>query len=224
MTTKRKPGLDRETIAMRCAREFQDGWMVNLGIGIPTLCSNHLPEGREIILHSENGLIGYGPLATREDLDIHTVNAGVQHVTLMPYAAIVHHADAFAIIRSGKIDASVLGAYQVAENGDFANWKRAGMRGGGIGGAMDLAACAKRLFIIMEHTTREGEPRLVRRCTLPLTAPGVVTMVFTDLGVFEVGPPGITLKEIAPGWKPDEVQALTGARLHVPPHLDEVRL
>ncbi|MBI4232930.1 MAG: 3-oxoacid CoA-transferase subunit B [Chloroflexi bacterium] len=223
-TAKRKPGLDRQTMALRCAREFQDGWIVNLGIGIPTLCSNAVPEGRTVIFQSENGVIGYGPLATPETLDLHLVNAGVQHVTLQPFASIVHHADAFGLIRSGRIDVSVLGAYEVAENGDFANWKVAGKRGGGIGGAMDLAACAKRVYIIMEHVTRDGKPRLLKRCTLPITAPGVVKMVFTDLGVMEVGPQGFILKEIAPGWTPEEVQALTEARLHIPRDLTQVAL
>jgi len=223
-TTRHKTVLDRQTIAMRCAKEFQDGWIVNLGVGIPTLCSDFVPEDRFVIFHSENGVIGYGPLATKENLDLHLVNAGVQHVTLRPFASIVHHADAFGIIRSGRIDVSVLGSYQVAENGDFANWKVAGKRGGGIGGAMDLAACAKRVFIIMEHTTREGEPRLLKRCTLPITAPGVAKMVFTDLGVFEFGPQGFILKEIAPGWLPEEVQSLTGATLQIDSHLTEVTL
>ncbi len=223
-TTRHKTVLDRQTIAMRCAKEFQDGWIVNLGVGIPTLCSDFVPEDRFVIFHSENGVIGYGPLATKENLDLHLVNAGVQHVTLRPFASIVHHADAFGIIRSGRIDVSVLGSYQVAENGDFANWKVAGKRGGGIGGAMDLAACAKRVFIIMEHTTREGEPRLLKRCTLPITAPGVAKMVFTDLGVFEFGPQGFILKEIAPGWLPEEVQLLTGATLQIDSHLTEVTL
>lgn len=209
---------------MRCAKEFQDGWIVNLGVGMPTLCSSFVPEGRTVIFHSENGVIGYGALATEENLDLHLVNAGVQHVTLQPFASIVHHADAFAIIRSGRIDACVMGAYEVAENGDFANWKVAGKRGGGIGGAMDLAVSAKRIFIMMEHTTREGEPRLVKHCTLPITAAGVVKMVFTDLGVFEVGSQGFVLTEIAPGWTPEELQALTEARLTIHRNLTEVTL
>ena len=219
-----KPVIDRETMAIRCAKEFQDGWIVNLGVGMPTLCSSFIPEDRTIIFHSENGVIGYGPLATEENLDLHLVNASVQHVTLQPFASIVHHADAFGIIRSGRIDLCVLGAYEVAENGDFANWKVAGKRGGGIGGAMDLAICAQRIFILMEHTTKEGKPRLLRRCTLPITAKGVVKMVFTDLGVFEIGSHGFVLKEIAPGWSPEEVQALTEARLTIHPKLTEVVL
>ncbi len=219
-----KPVLDRETMALRCAKEFQNDWIVNLGVGMPTLCSNFVPEGRTVIFHSENGVIGYGPIATKENLDLHLVNAGGQYVTLLPFASIVHHADAFGIIRSGRIDACVLGAYEVAENGDFANWKVAGKRGGGIGGAMDLAICAQRIFIIMEHTTRDGKPRLLRQCTLPVTAKGVVKMVFTDLGVFEIGSHGFVLKEIAPGWTPEEVQLLTETKLTVHPNLAEVTL
>ena len=219
-----KTRLDRQTMALRCASEFQDGWIVNLGIGIPTLCSNYVPDGRTIVFHSENGVIGYGPLATRETMDIHLVNAGVQHVTLEPFASIVHHADAFGVIRGGRISVSVLGSYEVAENGDFANWKLAGKKGGGIGGAMDLAACAQRVFIILEHTTKDGRPRLLKQCSLPVTAPGVVKMVFTDLGVFEVVPEGFLIKEIAPGWTPEEVQELSEAEIHVSPELTEIQL
>ena len=222
--TLSKERLDRQTMALRCASEFQDGWIVNLGIGIPTLCSNYVPDGRTIVFHSENGVIGYGPLATRETMDIHLVNAGVQHVTLEPFASIVHHADAFGVICGGRISVSVLGSYEVAENGDFANWKLAGKKGGGIGGAMDLAACAQRVFIILEHTTKDGRPRLLKQCSLPVTAPGVVKMVFTDLGVFEVVPEGFLIKEIAPGWTPEEVQELSEAEIHVSPELTEIQL
>lgn len=217
-----KSSLNREVMARRCAMEFQDGNIVNLGVGMPTLCSSFVPEDRFIIFHSENGVIGYGSLATPETLDLHLVNAGVQHVTLMPFASIVHHADAFGVIRSGRIDISVLGAYQVAENGDVANWKLPGMKGGGIGGAMDLVASAKNVFILMEHVTRNGDPRLVKSCALPITAPGVVKKLFTNLGVFDITPQGFVIREIAPGWTVEETQELTEATIHVAPDLHEV--
>jgi 3-oxoacid CoA-transferase B subunit len=202
-------------MAARVAAEFQDGWIVNLGFGMPTMCSDFVPAGRRVVFQSENGVIGYGRNASEDEVDPHVVNASVQPVLLQPFAAIVHHADAFAIIRRGLLDAAVLGAYEVGANGDFANWQTAGRQGGGVGGAMDIAACAKRVFIMMEHTTRDGKPRLLSRCTLPITAPGAVSLVVTDLGVFEPQGDGYLLKEIAPGCTPEEVQAVTGAPLRV---------
>jgi len=206
-------GWSRQQIADRLAREFQDDWIVNLGVGMPTLCSNTDLGDRLIIYHSENGVIGYGPMAPPGEEDLHLVNAGGQNVTLRPGAAIVHHADSFAIIRSGRIDCTVMGAYEVACNGDFANWKMAGAKGGGIGGAMDLAACAKRVFVILEHTTRDGKPRLVRRCSLPVTARGVVTLIATNLGLFAPSGDGFSAREIASGISLDEVQAVTGCKV-----------
>jgi 3-oxoacid CoA-transferase B subunit len=203
-------GWARQQIADRLAREFQDGWIVNLGVGMPTLCSNTDLGGRQIIYHSENGVIGYGPIAPEGEEDLHLVNAGGQNVTLRPGAAIVHHADSFSIIRSGRIDCTVMGAYEAACNGDFANWKMAGAKGGGIGGAMDLAACAKRVFVILEHTTRDGKPRLLRRCALPVTARGVVKLVATNLGLFEPTGEGFIARELATGVTLDEVRAVTG--------------
>ena len=217
-----KTPLSRQAIGNRLAMEFQDGWVVNLGIGIPTLCSNFDFKDKTIVLHSENGVIGYGPLVTEGQEDLYLVNASIQYVSLSPGAAIVHHADSFALIRGGHVDATVMGAYEVAENGDFANWKTAGRKGGGIGGAMDLAVGAKRIFIGMEHTTKEGHPRLLKRCNLPVTAVGVVNLVVTNLGLFEVTPKGFLLKEIAPGYTPEEVQAVTEARLIVPADLKEL--
>jgi len=208
-----KPRLSRDLMAARAAAEFQDGWIVNLGIGIPTLCSDFVPTDRRVIFHSENGVIGYGRNASPEEVDPHVVNAGVRPVLLLPFASIIDHADAFAIIRRGMLDVGVLGAYEVGANGDFANWKIAGRRGGGIGGAMDIATCARRVFIMMEHTTREGTPRLRVRCSLPITAPGVVTTVFTDLGIFDPLGEAFRLREIAPGYTPEEVQRLTDAPL-----------
>ena len=219
-----KPKLSRQQMCDRLAMEFQDEWIVNLGVGMPTLCSNYVDPAKDIIFHSENGVIGFGPLAPEGQEDRHLVNASSQHVTVRPGMAIVHHADSFALIRSGMVDVTVMGAYEIAENGDFANWRIPNRKGGGIGGAMDLAACAKRVFIAMEHVTREGEPRLLERCKLPITAPGVVTLVATDLGLFEVTPQGFKLRENAPGWSVEEIQAQTGCKLIVPDDLRELRM
>jgi 3-oxoacid CoA-transferase B subunit len=208
----------------RLAMEFQNGWIVNLGVGMPTLCSNYVDPSKQLIFHSENGVIGYGPLAPAGAAERHLVNAGGQHVTAVPGMAIVHHADSFALIRKGMVDVTVMGAYEVAENGDFANWRIPTRKGGGIGGAMDLAACAKRVFIALEHTTRDGVPRLLKHCTLPITAPGVVKLVVTDLGLFAVTPQGFVLQEYAPGWAPEDIQALTEARLLIADDLREFRL
>ena len=206
-------GLTRQQMADRIAQEFQDGWIVNLGVGIPTLCSNTDIGDRDILYHAENGVIGYGPVLPAGEEDLHLVNAGGQNVSLVPGAAIVHHADSFAIIRSGRIDVTVMGAYEVSAGGDFANWKVGGAKGGGIGGAMDLAASAKRVFIILEHTTRKGEPRLLRRCALPVTARGVVTLVATNLGLFAPNGDGFAVRELAPGVSFEAAQAATGAAL-----------
>lgn len=218
-----KPKLSRQAMCDRLAMEFQDEWIVNLGVGMPTLCSNYVDPTKTIIFHSENGVIGYGPLAPEGQEDRHLVNAGGQHVTVRPGMAIVHHADSFGLIRSGMVDVTVMGAYEVAENGDFANWRIPPAKGGGIGGAMDLAACAKRVFIAMEHLTRGGEPRLLKRCKLPITAPGVVTLVATDLGLFKVDPPEFKLLEYAPGWSPEDIQELTEAKLLISDDLKEFR-
>jgi 3-oxoacid CoA-transferase B subunit len=199
----------RQQMAERLAREFQDGWIVNLGVGMPTLIAD-VPFGdRDITFHSENGVIGYGPVAPPGEEDLHLVNAGGQNVTLLPGAAIVHHADSFALIRGGRMDVTVMGAYEAAANGDFANWKVKGAKGGGIGGAMDLAASAKRVFLMLEHRMRDGSPRLLPRCTLPITARGVVTLVATDLGLFAPTGEGFALRDLAPGVTLDEVRAAT---------------
>jgi 3-oxoacid CoA-transferase B subunit len=187
--------------------------VVNLGIGIPTLCSNADIGGREVTYHAENGVIGYGPVLPPGEEDLHLVNAGGQNVSLRPGASIVHHADSFAIIRSGRIDVTVLGAYEVSCRGDFANWKLAGAKGGTIGGAMDLAAGARRVFVILEHTQRNGAPRLVRDCTLPVTARGVVTLACTNLGLFEPVGEGFRVRELAPGVSLEAARAATGAPL-----------
>ncbi len=218
-----KPKLQRQAMCDRLAMEFQDDWIVNLGVGMPTLCSNYVDPTKDLIFHSENGVIGYGPLAPAGEEDKHLVNAGGQNVVPMPGMAIVHHADSFALIRGGMVDVTVMGAYEVAENGDFANWRIPNRKGGGIGGAMDLAACAKQVFIAMEHTTRDGKPRMLKRCALPITAPGVVTLVATDLGLFKITPEGFELREHAPGWNPEEIQELTEAELIIPSDLKEFR-
>ena len=215
-------GLTRQQMADRIAHLFEDGWIVNLGVGMPTLCSNTDIGETDIIYHSENGVIGYGPIAPAGEEDLHLVNAGGQHVTLRPGAAVVHHADSFAMIRAGRIDVTVLGAYEVACNGDFANWKVAGAKGGGIGGAMDLAAGAKNVFLILEHTTRNGAPRLVRECAIPATARGVVKKVMTNYGLFEPAGTAFRLLEIAPGIEVEQVRAATGAQVIVPADMRRV--
>ena len=219
-----KKRLSRQQMANRLAQEFQDGWLVNLGIGIPTLCSNYNHEDKEIIYHSENGVIGYGSIYPKGKEDLHLVNAGGQYVSLVPGASIMHHADAFAVIRNGMLNLTVLGAYEVAETGDFANWKTAGRKGGGIGGAMDLAMGAKQVFIALQHTTRDGKPRLLQRCTLPITALRVVKLVVTDLGLFQITDNGFLMREIAPGYQPSEVQELTGAKLTVANDITEMKV
>jgi len=220
---EKKP-LGRQTMCNRLAMEFQDGWVVNLGVGMPTLCSNYQFKNLDITFNSENGVIGYGALAPEGEEDPHLVNAGGQHVTLNKGASIIHHADSFSLIRAGYVDVTVMGAYETSENGDFANWRITGRKGGGIGGAMDLAVGAKRVFLALEHTTREGNPRLLKRCTLPVTAVGVVKMVATNLGLFEVTPQGFLMKEIAPGYTPEEVQAVTEAQLIISDDLREFRI
>ena len=214
-----KTPLNRQQMAARLAQEFEEGWVVNLGIGIPTLCSNYADN---VILHAENGVIGYGALLPKGEEDIHLVNAGGQHVGLKPGAAIVHHADSFAIVRGGYLDVSVMGSYEVSKGGDFANWRTSGRKGGGIGGAMDLAMGAKRVFIAMEHTTRDGSPRLLNELNLPATAKGVVTLLMTNLGLIDITSEGFSLREIAPGYSPEEVQGMTEAELAISPALKEI--
>ncbi len=224
MTTADKKPLDRQTMCSRLAMEFEDGWIANLGAGMPTLCSNYDFKDKDIIYQSENGLIGYGPLAKEGEENPNLVNAGVQYVTLRPGSAIVNHADSFTVIRGGYVNVTVLGSYEVAENGDFANWKTSGRKGGGIGGAMDLAVGAQRVWIAMEHVTRDGKPRLLKRCALPVTAVGVVQRVVTDLGLFDVTPEGFLMREIAPGYTPQEVQAVTEAKLIISPDLKDLQV
>jgi 3-oxoacid CoA-transferase subunit B len=212
--------LTREQMAARVAADLQDGWFVNLGIGIPTLISSYIPADRDVILESENGIVGLGPLATRpEDKDPQLINASKEHVTLVTGASIVHHADSFVIIRGKHLDAAVLGGMQVAENGDLANWRVPTESMGSIGGAMDVAIGAKQLFVVMTHVTREGEPKIVRTCTYPLTALGVTSKIFTDIAVIRCTPDGLVLDEVAEGWTPEAVQACTEPTLADSPNL-----
>ncbi|HKZ51011.1 MAG TPA: 3-oxoacid CoA-transferase subunit B [Dehalococcoidia bacterium] len=220
----RSGGLTRELIALRIARELRDGYYVNLGIGLPTLVSNFVPEGMEVIFHAENGILGYGSIITEGELDIDLINAGGQPVNLRPGAAIFCSAESFAMIRGRHIDLTVLGGLQVSEKGDLANWMLPTRSIGAIGGAMDLAVGAKRVIVAMEHTTKDGEPKIVKQCTYALTAKGSVNMIVTDLGVIDVTPQGLVLKEVAPGFTPEEVQALTEPRLTIAEDLKEVEL
>lgn len=222
-----KSRLTRDQIAAVVARYLEPNWVVNLGIGIPTLASNFLDPERHILLTSENGVLGYGLVAPEGMEDFDVVNAGVDYVLLEPGASIVHHGDSFALIRAGRVDCVVLGAYEVGANGGFANWKtqpEGHPQLGGIGGAMDLAACAQRVFIAMEHTTAEGRPRLVETCSLPVTAPGVVTMVFTDIAVVAVRDGQFVLLEHAPGFTFEEIQERTSAPLTADPGLRPIPL
>ena len=219
-----KSGLSRELIALRAAKELKDGYYVNLGIGLPTLLSSCVPQGIDVILHSENGVLGYGRIANEGEMDIDLVNAGSQPVTLNPGAAFFNSADAFAMIRGGHIDVAVLGAFQVSERGDLANWMTLERKVGSIGGSMDLVSGVKEVIVTMEHTTRSGEPRIVKECTHPLTARGVVNMIITNLAVIEVTPEGLLLKEVAPSITPEEVQAFTEPKLQLAEDLREMEL
>jgi 3-oxoacid CoA-transferase B subunit len=216
-------GLTRELIALRVARELKDGMSVNLGIGLPTLVSNFLPTGAEILLQSENGILGYGPIAEVE-YDQDQINAGGQPITLVPGASFFDSAASFAMIRGGHVDVAVLGGLQVSEQGDLANWFVPERGGGSIGGAMDLATGAPRLIVAMEHTTRDGAPRIVRTCTYPLTAQRCVDLIVTNLAVIEVTPAGLVLKELAPGVDEAEVRANTEPDLISAPDLHMMAL
>lgn len=222
--TSRKEGLPRDVIAMRIASELQDGWYVNLGIGLPTLVANYIPPEKTVFFHSENGVLGVGPMPEADQEDPDLCNAGGQPITLIQGACLMDHPAAFAMVRGRHLDLAVLGGLQVSEKGDLANWIRPERGVGGIGGAADIARGAKRIFVAMEHTTREGEPKIVPSCSFPLTATGVVNAIFTDLAVIRVTAEGLVLEEVAPGWTVAEVQAATGAALRAPAGVREITL
>lgn len=225
-----KNRLSREAIAMRVTKELFDGAVVNLGIGIPTLVSNFIPEGMTVIFHTENGALGFGPVVTEEELsekaDIDFVNAGGQYLTPLPGMCFFNSADSFAMIRGGHIDITVLGVIEVSEKGDLANWMIPQRGVGNIGGGMDLAFNAKKVIVATEHTTKTGKPKIVKKCSAPLTAPQCVDLIVTDIAVIEVTKTKrrLLLKEIAPGWTVQEVQTLTEPKLLIAKDLKEIEL
>jgi len=215
MTEHSYKPLGRTGMAARAAQDIPGGWYVNLGIGIPTLVADHVPAEREVIFHSENGILGVGPAPAKHKENPWLINASSQRVSLHPGGSFFDHAMSFAIVRGQHLDLCVLGGFQVAENGDLANWAQSAESGTGqIGGAMDLAVGAKQVWVIMEHTTKGGEARLLKRCTYPLTAPRCVTRVYTSLAVLDVAERGFVVRDIIPGLSFEELQAKTEAKLH----------
>jgi len=214
--------LNKEQIAQRIARELKDGYYVNLGIGIPTLVANYIPEGVDVVLQSENGLLGMGPFPFEGEEDPDLINAGKQTITTIPGSVFFDSAMSFGMIRSGKVDLTVLGAMEVAENGDIANWKIPKKMVKGMGGAMDLVAAAKNIIVAMQHTNPKGESKLLPKCTLPLTGVGCIKKVVTDLGVFDITSDGFCCIEYAPGVTIDEIIAKTAGKLTISPNVKEI--
>ena len=209
--------FSRTEMAARLARDIPEGWYVNLGLGLPTLIPDYIPAEREVVFHSENGVLGIGPVPPKDRIDTWLINATKQNITLVKGASLFHHADSFGMIRGGHLDLCVLGAYEVAQNGDIANWSTSQNDVvPAVGGAMDLSAGSKRLWVLMEHLTKDGHSRIVERCSYPLTAAGVVKRVYTNLAVLDVTPHGFEVLDMAPGLSLDELQSQTTARLCVP--------
>jgi 3-oxoacid CoA-transferase subunit B len=216
--------LDKFGIAKVIARELKDGYYVNLGIGIPTLVANYIPEGIEVILQSENGLLGMGPFPIDGEEDADLINAGKQTITMLPGSAVFDGATSFGMIRAGKVDLTVLGAMEVSDTGDIANWKIPGKMVKGMGGAMDLVASAKNIIVAMQHTNKEGESKLLPACTLPITGLKCVKKVVTELGVFDITERGFELREIAPGVSLEEVRSKTAGRLIIEGDIPEIQI
>jgi len=214
--------LTRQGIAYRVACELPDGSYVNLGIGIPTLVSSYIGPDKEVFFHSENGILGMGPLAQPGHEDPDLINAGKQYVTLLPGASVFDHPTSFSMIRGGHVDYAVLGALEVAANGDLANWRTPGEKVPGVGGAMDLAFGVRNVIVTMTHVTNKGKPKILNKCTLPLTAPRCVKHIFTDMALIDVTPEGLLLREVAPGLDPKTVQSHTEAPLRVSPNCKEM--